>query len=130
MKKQSFPTIKLAFLALIVVMTAASAVAQDSPKRSLSQPCSSNDCVGYITSLYVTSAGGTTTQAQVYISLSSGGPSGCSLVSNVYYSLPPGTKGYDQLYGLLLDATAYGEKVDIRVNNGPGPCTVDYVVLY
>jgi hypothetical protein len=117
----SFTKIALCILALGVLTMAMPAMAQS---------CNSTSCTATIHDLYVTSNGGTPAQAQVYINLNvSGGPSNCTLISGLYFNLPPNTRGYDQQYSLLQEAASGGKTVMIRTNNG-GNCTVGYVVLY
>jgi hypothetical protein len=127
MKKQSSTKMKCALLALVVVAMAMPAMAQGSPIRTPSSGfCGQYTCVGQIASLYITSAGGTASQAQIYFSMNVSGI-GCTLVSNLYFTIPPGTLGYNDMYSLLLQASASGEMFTVVATGST--CHVIYVAL-
>jgi len=112
MKKRSFTRIKLALLALVSVMMAMPAMAQGSPNRTPSPGCGVSYCTGVITSLYTTSAGGNAKQAQIFFSMNVSGIS-CTLVSNLYFPIPPNSVGYSEMYRMLLQASVTGEVVTV-----------------
>jgi hypothetical protein len=98
---------------------------------AMAQSCDSHSCTATIQRLYVASAGGTAAQGKVYTQLNiAGAPGNCTLAAGLYYTLPPGTAGYTQLYSLLQEAASGGKMVTIRTNDGGGSCIVNYIVLY
>ena|ERR1039457_1343384 len=121
MKKQRSTMIKLALFAAMVVTMAMPAMAMANGS------CDSNSCTGYINTLYAQQPGG-----DVYVNISGqgSGPSGCTLVSGVYFHLKVGTgnAGSDEIYNLLLQAKVNNIPIRIRALTPSNDCQVVYVL--
>lgn len=90
--------------------------------------CSSTDCTGLVTRLYVNADG------TIYVgtdgdekALNCAGGTGNGGVSGVYMSLKEGDVGKNAMYSLLLTAQATKKPVTIRIQEGSSDCRVLYV---
>lgn len=86
--------------------------------------CSKSGCNALIEKLYIESSG------RVLIATAGDErAANCTPVSNIYLSLSPSHKGFDQIYSALLTYQALGKPVFLRITEGSNACNVSYVTL-